>query len=358
MIATFPHMGNNWVAFKGFLEALGIEVLVPPKTSKETLRLGKLHSPEFICYPFKINVGNFLEALKLGADTIFMAGGAGKCRFGFYSYVQQRILRDLGYDCRFIVLNQYTIYHTIFNLLPSLSGKSSAGVVRALLLFLYKAKVLANIEETVRRLRPRAIHPTKVEEKFKKALTELDRARSFSEIRKLETDLSNIFSDIKTSRIQPLKIRLLGEIYVVSDSFCNLDLERLLGEMGVEVHNSSSLYGWLKFLLKLDPDRFGSYIRGFKYLKAGVGGETFHTIGQAVKSAKAGIDGVIVAYPFTCMPENIAKGFLPAVSRRYKIPILTLSFDEQTSERGLKTRVEAFIDLVKSKWKHTRLSTE
>jgi len=357
MRATFPHMGNNWLAFKGLLEALDIDVLVPPKTSEQTLRLGKRHSPEFICYPFKVNMGNFLEAVDLGADTIFMAGGSGKCRFGFYSHVQQRILRDLGYDCRFVVLNQYTICDTLFSLLPRLTQKPVSEVIRAFLLFLHKAKVLSVVEQRARYLRPRATQLAHVDEAVERALVQLDQAQTSTSVREVEVDLDDLFSGVTTHEAQPLKIELLGEIYIISDSFSNHYLERMLGQMGVEVHNSSSLYHWLKFLLRIEPGRLGSYIRGFRYLRAGVGGEAFHTIGQAVKCSKNGHQGIIVAYPFTCMPENIARGFLPAISKKYGMPILTLSFDEQTSETGLRTRIEAFIDLARWRWKRTRLST-
>jgi len=62
------------------------------------------HSPEFACLPLKINIGNFIEALEKGADTIVMAGGVGPCRFGYYGQVQKEILKDLGYDFEMIIL--------------------------------------------------------------------------------------------------------------------------------------------------------------------------------------------------------------------------------------------------------------
>jgi benzoyl-CoA reductase/2-hydroxyglutaryl-CoA dehydratase subunit BcrC/BadD/HgdB len=37
---------------------------------------------------------------------------------------------------------------------------------------------------------------------------------------------------------------------------------------------------------------------------------------------------------------------LQNISRDYKMPILYFSFDSQTSETGIKTRLEAFIDMI------------
>jgi len=72
---TFPHMGNSHIAIKALLTGLKLEVILPPPITKRTLELGVKYSPEFACLPLKINVGNFIEALEQGADTVLMAGG-------------------------------------------------------------------------------------------------------------------------------------------------------------------------------------------------------------------------------------------------------------------------------------------
>ena len=51
-----------------------------------------------MCLPFKVFIGNYLESIEKGADTIIITGSCGPCRFGFYSLLQEDILRDLGYD--------------------------------------------------------------------------------------------------------------------------------------------------------------------------------------------------------------------------------------------------------------------
>jgi len=47
---TFPHMGNQYVATKVLLEELGLDVVIPPQCSQDTLDIGTKHSPESICF--------------------------------------------------------------------------------------------------------------------------------------------------------------------------------------------------------------------------------------------------------------------------------------------------------------------
>jgi benzoyl-CoA reductase/2-hydroxyglutaryl-CoA dehydratase subunit BcrC/BadD/HgdB len=46
------------------------------------------------------------------------------------------------------------------------------------------------------------------------------------------------------------------------------------------------------------------------------------------------------------MPEVNAMSALHRISKDYKIPIMYFSFDSQTSETGIKTRIEAFHDML------------
>src|SRR5690625_466476 len=57
-----------------------------------------------MCLPFKIFIGNYVESIEKGADTILITGSCGPCRFGLYGTIQQDILRNLGYDVDIVVL--------------------------------------------------------------------------------------------------------------------------------------------------------------------------------------------------------------------------------------------------------------
>ena len=128
MKITFPHMGNVYIPLKCLFENLGLQVIPPPPCTKRTLELGITHSPEFACLPLKINIGNFIEALENGADTIVMAGGIGPCRFGYYGEVQREILKDLGFSFEMIILEPPKTH--FFELLSSIKSITNKKTTR------------------------------------------------------------------------------------------------------------------------------------------------------------------------------------------------------------------------------------
>ena len=69
---AFPHMGTVYIAWSAALKKIGVEPFVPPYTSKKTLSLGTKHSPEAICLPYKLILGNFIEAIEGGTDYVAM----------------------------------------------------------------------------------------------------------------------------------------------------------------------------------------------------------------------------------------------------------------------------------------------
>jgi predicted nucleotide-binding protein (sugar kinase/HSP70/actin superfamily) len=82
------------------------------------------------------------------------------------------------------------------------------------------------------------------------------------------------------------------------------------------------------------------------YLRWNVGGEGLQTIGQAVHHAQKGADGLVELLPFTCIPEIAALNVLPRVSRDYNLPVMSFILDEQSGQAGMRTRLEAFVDLL------------
>ena len=98
---TFPHLGDYYIPISYLLKNVTKQnILIPPKITKKTIELGSANSPDYVCVPFKYNLGNFIEALELGADTILQAGGG--CRYGYYAELQEQILKSLNYKFTFI----------------------------------------------------------------------------------------------------------------------------------------------------------------------------------------------------------------------------------------------------------------
>ncbi len=356
MKVTFPHMGHMYICLKALLKYLGIEVVVPPMPSKKTLTLGTRHSPEFACLPLKINMGNYIEAYEKGADTIIMAGGVGPCRFGYYAQVQREILQDIGINMKMVVLEppEKHISELLVKIREVTGNRSWTDVVRAIRFAWYKARAVDEVERVVHRLRPRETEPGKVDEIFKKALTWIDNAENKKQLDEAvkKANCALIRVPVDNTR-DPLKVGIVGEIYVMLEPFVNLDVERHLGRLGVEVERSIYLSEWINDhlfmgLLKIKGSKAAREYAP-PYINHFVGGHGQETIGSTVLYAQEKYDGVIQVQPFTCMPEIVAESILPTVSRDYGIPTFCLIVDEHSGDAGMLTRLEAFVDLLARK---------
>ena len=51
---------------------------------------------------------------------------------------------------------------------------------------------------------------------------------------------------------EPIRIGLVGEIYTLIEPYVNLDVEKRLGNMGVEVHREMTVDNWVKYHLAPD----------------------------------------------------------------------------------------------------------
>ena len=121
-------------------------------------------------------------------------------------------------------------------------------------------------------------------------------------------------------------------------------MEKELEKMGIEVYREMNL---TNSIIKSKYKKSRKY--GKKYAKFNIGATANYTVAEALKYAKNGLDGIIQVKSFGCTPEINAQTILQNISSDYKIPILHFSFDSQTSETGIKTRLEAFYDMLSAK---------
>jgi predicted nucleotide-binding protein (sugar kinase/HSP70/actin superfamily) len=344
-------MGNIHVPLKTLFRELDVEMIVPPPNSRRTLSLGSKHSPEWACIPFKITLGNFIEALELGADTLVMAAGPGLCRFGYYARVQEQILRDMGYD--------FTMHTTelfegkivgVARLVKTLSNDASTmRIINAIRFSLAKLGALDEVERVVHRVRAVELEQGSVNRVFQEAIDAIDEAgdnRTLNRAKTVHVDCLNNLPKDPTA--DPIVMGVIGEFYVVLEPFSNMDVEVELGKLGVEVRRSTFVSEWTKFSLFLnafgvsEKDRIHEAAQ--PYLRRDVGGDGWETIGEKVLHVNH-YDGLIHLAPFTCMPELVAQNIMPSVKKG--LPVLTIICDEQMGRAGMLTRLEAFVDLLR-----------
>ncbi len=352
MRVSFPHMGISWVGIKHLLSEIGFDVVVPPAVTRKTVELGTKVSPESICLPFKVNLGNYLEAIEAGADVIFMVGGIGPCRLGYYAEVQREIMEDLGLDVQVIVLERDNFVQEIQKAVRSLGVPFPWSRLVSLVRFcLAKVSYLDDLEAQLMRQRYREKEVGACSRLFERTVQRVDQAAKQAELRAIAKDVQQqLRSLLREPSGRPLKIAVLGEIYMLIERSVNLGVAEKLGEMGAIVERNMYSSHWVKE--HLIPDlRMRRHARQTEYLAKPylpqrVGGHGLETIGNMVRYSQAGFDGVVQILPLTCMPEIIAESILPTISRDLQIPSMTLALDEHSAEAGVQTRLEAFLDML------------
>ena len=350
-VLTFPHLGNYHVAIAFIAnKLLEVDIMKPPPITKKTLEIGSKYSPDSVCVPFKYNIGNFIEALEKGANVLAQAGSG--CRYGYYPEVQEQILRDLEYDFDFITIipgdnvTIWTIYKKLKQINPNI------GFVKYLyyLYFTYKMVLLIDwaedyINKNIGFIECQGIF----ENLFSELISELGKVKGLLKLNRIIKKYKKEFRKIKVNKPKDcLKIAVIGEVYVVIEEFSNCYVEKQIAKMGVEV-TSPITASYILFRRKNFHKRLIE--TAGKYLTYAIGADGTDSVAKAKKYAELGYDGIIHVKPFACMPEVNAMPMLQKISGDYKMPILYLSFDSQTSEVGIATRIEAFYDMLKMKRK-------
>jgi len=355
MRISVPYVGHLWVALRALAARSGLELVEPPRPSQHTVSLGVRHSPEWMCFPFKVVLGSFIEAIERGADTIVMAEGPQLCRLGYYARLHEQILHDLGYThVRVLTFNwQEEQILGFARFLRSILGKERPWkeIVGHLKHGLEQLVLMEDVEKRVHYLRPRARDWREVNLIWQVAGPRISAALTGQELREVRRQLLAELEAVDLDpRADPLKVGFLGEFILVIDPFFNLDLEDELGRRGVEIVRSSWIAGWAKIWLFMEMLGLshGQEIKkaARPYLKRDVSGEGLQTIGETVLHAQEGFHGIIHIQPFTCLPEIMAQNILPQVLRDHDIPVLEIIIDEQTAKTGIITRLEAFVDLM------------
>mgnify|MGYP000951486384 FL=1 len=337
---------------------MGLNVIVPPRPTKDSLSLGVQHSPEFACIPLKICIGNLIEANQLGADTFLMVGGCGPCRFGLYGQLMKEIFQDLGINYHTLIIEPPdTGYWQFVTRVKKVIGPVSWWkIIQGIQLGYKKAVIVDKLEKYVQEIRPREFNKGTADKIFNNALQMIDQTQNLDELEEVFCLTKEKLWHIPQDESKDvLKIGLVGEIYTLLEPFASLEIEKKLGKMGAYVHRSLYLSDWVKEHLlttrffKLKGNDYRSYASPF--LNHFVGGHGIESIGASVAFAQEGYNGIVQVAPLTCMPEIVAHNIFPQVSDKYGIPVLNIYVDEQTGETGLETRLEAFIELLEAKRK-------
>lgn len=335
-------------AFKYFIEqVLDCDYLTLPRATKRTMELGIQHSSDYVCTPFKHMMGDWIEALEMGADILVQVGGP--CRLGYYGEIQEDILKDMGYD--FTMLNfSHGIQQGYLGWAKEVLKMVNPDIaiphgVKELL-------VVASIMERLDSARDHYMANAGFEEEkgsFKRvwealleALCHVSCRQEVDEVFRTKMDQMRALPLRKSA--DPIRIGIVGEFYTAIDENSNLELDDKLLSMGVELHRDLNFSN--RYTRYNEPNLRKSI---GEYASFNMGPTSTLTLAAAKKYAEEGFDGIIHAKCAGCTPEIDCMPVLRRISEDHHIPMLYLTYDTETSDTGLMTRLEAFYDMLAMK---------
>ncbi len=351
MKITFPHMGRVYIPLRSIFEELGAEVIMPPANNNCIKELGLRYAPEYACIPFKLILGNILYSLEKGADTVIMLGGSGPCRFGYFGYMLNLILKDIGFSFNFINLEPSSILSVLTQLkhLPQFSySKLASGI----LLGWEKLRALDALEKNFWNMIPYIACKNKAKDLYDQAVKYIARCSNITGLRKMCSEYQTQLGSMKDIRELLPRVCMLGDIYTLNEPYSNYFIEKYLSDRGIQVTRSiytstwvkNNFVPWSRHRINMEMLRC---VRG--YMNNRVGGNGMETIYNALKYADMGYDGILHIMPITCMPEIVSRQVLAKISREKKISVMHITVDEHNDRTLLETRLEAFVEILSQK---------
>jgi len=364
-IVAFPQMGNISIPVAAALKAMGANLYLPPENNKEALSLGARHSSETVCLPYKLNLGNYIQALEGGANVLLMFSAPGTCRLGNYAKMAEAKLKELGYDFEMVVFDMYKgkFIEIVKKFSHATGNKSISRAYKGIKIGLAKFDALDEVERKLFYLRPREIESGTAEKIYFFGRRSIDKAETVEEVKNVVHETLNKYNSVKIDNNKEiLKVYFTGEFFVLLDPFTNMNIEKELGLLGVEVERTIMLSDWTnqtlipKWHKKTETHKQRAVRKARSYLTRTIGGECIESVGDTVYAAECNIDGVVHVAPFNCIPEIVSQCILPNVSKKENIPVISLLVDEQTGKAGMVTRIEAFVDLLGRQKKNRRIA--
>jgi predicted nucleotide-binding protein (sugar kinase/HSP70/actin superfamily) len=307
---TFPQYGPYTKIFGEIFNEVDLETVLPPKITDRTIKLGTKYSPDFACYPYKLTLGNFIESLELGANTIFQFNGEPQCRFKHFYKTQEFALKELGY-------NNFEMYGinigSLFGLLRDFTGKPHREIWEALVRAWRKLKIIDGQKESWAEDKP--------------------------------------------------NIGMIGQPHLYFDPTMNFGLEDKIKRLGANPFNPTNFTSFLKeradekfddsflqrFIRFTDKERFEHREKAKEYFNGEMGGYAFASFYNLLWLLDKGVDGIVHLLPLSCTFETLIEDYVNSFCKKTDTPLLRIPVDENNSEANLDTRIETFIKLIKRK---------
>ncbi|HBQ87749.1 MAG TPA: 2-hydroxyglutaryl-CoA dehydratase [Syntrophomonas sp.] len=136
--------------------------------------------------------------------------------------------------------------------------------------------------------------------------------------------------------IPEFTIAVVGYPYTIYDPYINVGLLKILEKENVKVVTQDMVSDReLNRMAKTLPKSLFWYFSN-------------RAVYGALHFLKRKVDGIIHVTAFACGPDSLVDRLMEIEThRRSEIPYISIMIDEQTGEAGIKTRIEAFIDMLR-----------
>lgn len=283
------------ILWKNFFKKLNCKVIISSETTKKTLEDGKNLSIDESCLSSKIYMGH-IKNLENKCDYILIP------RIGDYGKNNGVCTKFNGiYD---VVKNSFPLINILdYNIENSKLKFEFFGFFRMGL------KITKNI--------------------FKILYSYI-----YSKKKQKEYDIEQENKQINILKSKNKKLLIVSHPYNVYDNLIGVPIIKYLKENNFEIIYAN-LYNRKKAILQYKSLSKTLY---WLYSKELVG---------AINYYKDKVDGIIFITTFPCGPDSLVNELM--IRKLKNIPILNLLIDEATSETGLITRLESFIDIINFK---------
>ncbi len=341
------------------------------------------------CYPALLVIGQFMDALKSGKydpnkTALLITQTGGGCRASNYIHLLRKSVAKNFPQVPIVSLNFSGLEKdSAFKITPIMFLKLLYAVLYGDLLMSCYNKCRAN--ELV------SGASKKVLDKWQKKLGDIFKSGSnqYMKTKKLYTQILDDFAAVEVTKQKKIRVGIVGEIYVKYSPLANNHLEDFLISEGCEpvvpalmefilyfvagiINNAKIydkktkvttvysiayklIYGKQKELMNVvkkhgvfDPPHDFEHVRSLadKYINQGVVmGEGWLIPAEMAALAESGVENIICAQPFGCLPNHIvAKGMSHAIKEGYPdANIVAIDYDPGATRVNQENRIKLML---------------
>lgn len=305
---------NYFPLWEAFFQALGVEVVLSAKTTKNILNQGVQEAVDEACLPVKLFYGHVVDLKQKNVDYIFVPR--------IVSVEKKAFICPKFLGLPDMIKNHFNDLPPIIDVCVNLN-KNERNIYEAV----YKVGSLFSK------------NPLLIYQAFLKGLKAWHKFTALNLQGNLPHESLEVMQGAlpKQKAEANLKVALIGHGYNIYDAYISMNIIEKLRSMGVMVITAENLP---MEIVEKEADKLPK--------------KMFWTMGkQMIGSAyyylqDKTVDGIIHIAAFGCGPDSFTGELIERVAHRGKqIPFMALTIDEHTGEAGIVTRLEAFLDMIR-----------